>query len=78
VFERLHLAERVRPFTLCLHCNAPLRPVAREDVLERLPPSVRSEQTAFSTCDVCSRVYWPGSHWKRMNGMLDDAMTGER
>lgn len=73
VFERFGLAERARPFTLCLHCNAALRPVAKEAVLERLPPQVRASQDAFQTCDACGRVYWKGSHWQRMRAMLDAA-----
>jgi uncharacterized protein with PIN domain len=74
VFERYGLAERARPFTLCLHCNAPLRSVPKAEVLERLPPTVRALQDEFSTCGVCHRVFWKGSHWKRMAGMLDAAM----
>ncbi|WP_036166530.1 Mut7-C RNAse domain-containing protein [Massilia sp. 9096] len=73
LFERFGLAERARPFTLCLHCNAPLRIAAKEEVLDRLPPLVRAVQHEFSTCDVCRRVYWKGSHWQRMAGMLDSA-----
>jgi uncharacterized protein with PIN domain len=74
VFERYCLAERARPFTLCLHCNAPLRSVPKAEVLERLPPTVRELHDEFSTCAVCHRVFWKGSHWKRMAGMLDAAM----
>jgi uncharacterized protein with PIN domain len=74
VFERYGLAERARPFTLCLHCNAPLTSVPKAEVLERLPPTVRELHDEFSTCGVCHRVFWKGSHWKRMAGMLDAAM----
>jgi uncharacterized protein with PIN domain len=74
MFERFGLAERARPFTLCLHCNAPLREVAKEAVLDNLPPTVRATQDEFRTCDVCHRVYWKGSHWQRMSGMLEAAM----
>lgn len=70
LFERLGLAARARPFTLCLHCNLPLRAVAKEDVLDRLPPSVRALHDAFNTCDCCGRVFWKGSHHKRMLAML--------
>ena len=76
-FERFGLAERARPFTLCLHCNAPLREVAKDAVLERLPPTVRAAQDEFRTCEVCHRVYWKGSHWQRMNSMLDRAVRGK-
>jgi uncharacterized protein with PIN domain len=73
VFERLGLAERARPFTRCLHDNAPLRAIAKDLVLERLPPQVAATQDEFSTCDLCGRVYWKGSHWQRMSGVLDRA-----
>jgi uncharacterized protein with PIN domain len=71
VFDRLGLAGSAAPFTLCLHCNAPLRAVDKALVLDQLPEAVRSYQHAFSTCAICQRVYWKGSHWKRMNALLE-------
>jgi len=71
LFERLQLAGSVRPFTLCLDCNAPLRPAPAEAVRERVPPRVRETHTRFATCDVCHRIYWEGSHWRRMRALLD-------
>jgi uncharacterized protein with PIN domain len=73
--ERLDLARSLRPFSLCLRCNAPLRPVARTAVLDRLPERVREAQAHFSTCDVCGRVYWEGSHWRRMRRVLAVALA---
>jgi uncharacterized protein len=70
VFNRLDLAGSAHPFTLCLHCNAPLRQVDKAEVADQLPPMVRDEQTEFNTCDCCHRVFWKGSHWKRMTGVL--------
>lgn len=78
VFARYGLAERARPFTLCLHCNAPLRSVAKDEVLARLPPAVRESQDQFTVCDCCQRVFWKGSHWKRMSGMLGTAMDHDQ
>lgn len=78
VFDRYRLAERARPFTLCLHCNAPLRSVAKAEVLDRLPPAVSASQEVFTTCDCCGRVFWKGSHWKRMAAMLDAAMDDDQ
>jgi hypothetical protein len=71
VVERLDLARSARPFTLCLHCNAPLRAVEKEAVLDRLPSKVREHYARFSTCDQCGRVYWEGSHWRSMRHMLE-------
>ncbi|MGY8526240.1 Mut7-C RNAse domain-containing protein [Paracidovorax citrulli] len=74
VFGRLELGSRARPFSLCLSCNAPLRPLAVEDVGERAPDGVLERHQRFSTCDVCLRVFWEGSHWRRMRAVIDSLM----
>jgi uncharacterized protein with PIN domain len=78
IVERLDLARGARPFTLCLHCNAPLRAVDKASVLDRLPPKVREHYERFSTCDGCGRVYWEGSHWRNMRRVLDGVLPEER
>ena len=78
IFDRLDLAHSIKPFTLCLNCNAPLRPVEKAAVLERLPPSVRERFDHFSTCDICQRVFWEGSHWQRMRTMLEECIQSNR
>lgn len=75
--ERLDLARSARPFTLCLHCNAPLRSVDKASVLDRLPPRVQLNYERFSTCDNCGRVYWEGSHWRNMQKSLEGLLPDE-
>ncbi|NMG15156.1 Mut7-C RNAse domain-containing protein [Aromatoleum bremense] len=74
IFDRLDLAASAKPFTLCLDCNAPLRPIDKAQVEDRLPPGVRASHTRFSTCDVCRRVFWEGSHWRRMRALVDELL----
>jgi uncharacterized protein with PIN domain len=71
IFERLDLAASARPFRLCLMCNAPLRPLERDEARTRVPDGVFERQTRFVTCDVCHRVFWEGSHWRRMRDLMD-------
>ena len=78
IVERLDLARSAKPFTLCLHCNAPLRPVDKASVLDRLPPKVQAHYDRFSTCDKCGRVYWEGSHWRNMRRLLDGVLANEQ
>ncbi len=78
IVERLDLAHSARPFTLCLHCNLPLRRVDKTSVLDRLPPKVREYYEHFSTCDACGRVYWEGSHWRNMRSMLNKVLPSEK
>jgi hypothetical protein len=68
--ERLALRACARPFSLCLNCNAALRPVDKAQVLDRLPPRVRERHTRFLTCDRCGKLYWEGSHWQDMRALL--------
>lgn len=74
IVKRLDLARSAKPFTLCLHCNAPLRPVDKVSVYNRLPPRVQANYERFSTCDVCGRVFWEGSHWRNMRRVLDGVL----
>jgi hypothetical protein len=70
VVERMHLAEDARPFSRCLHCNQPLLPVTRAEVLDRLPENAARYYQRFCICPECQRVFWEGSHWQRMRGLL--------
>jgi uncharacterized protein with PIN domain len=76
IVERLDLARSAQPFTLCLHCNAPLHPIDKASVFDRLPPRVQANYERFSTCDACGRVFWEGSHWRNMRRVLDDLLPG--
>ena len=76
IADRLDLAPCARPFTLCLHCNAPLRNVDKALVWQRLPASVGARHDQFSMCDVCQRVFWKGSHWQRMCTLLGAMRIG--
>lgn len=70
IMERLGLQAQAAPFTLCLHCNVPLQPVAKTCVEHALPPAVRAAQHAFMRCNACGGIFWQGSHWKRMCAVL--------
>jgi hypothetical protein len=70
IFERLELARGARPFTRCLHCNAPLQTIDKVLVENRVPAGVFERYERFSTCLECRRVFWEGSHWQRMRALV--------
>ena len=70
VAARYQLAAQARPFTLCLHCNLPLAPIAKDRVASRVPPRVLELHSGFTHCAGCGRVYWPGTHYERMKSAL--------
>lgn len=75
IVERLDLRGSARPFTLCLHCNGPLRAIGREDAAGRVPPAVLERHGNFSTCDGCGQVFWEGSHWQSMQRLLGQVLA---
>ncbi|NIG06564.1 twitching motility protein PilT, partial [Burkholderia sp. Tr-849] len=41
----------------------------------RVPAGVRLRHRRFAACDVCRRVFWEGSHWRRMRTVVDAMRT---
>jgi len=70
VLARLDLFGTVAPFTRCLVCNAPLRSLPYTEAVGRVPPESARCHDEFFTCDVCNRVYWAGSHTRRLGAVL--------
>ena len=67
--QALDIDWELAPFTRCLVDNAPLR-AAGEDEIARLPPRARALGGPYRACPACARLYWPGSHVKRMRARL--------
>ena len=59
-----------RPFTRCLRCNVLLRPALDREVAG-LPEDTRQSIGPFTACPGCGRIYWPGSHVRRMRARLE-------
>jgi uncharacterized protein with PIN domain len=56
-------------FTRCVMDNARLRKASAQNVA-RMPASTRAGPGPFRACPACGRLYWPGSHVRRMNARL--------
>ena len=70
VLRALQLENLMAPFTRCRECNVTLEDVSREAVIDRIPEKVRALYERFKRCPGCERVYWEGSHFARMKGVL--------
>jgi len=76
VVERFNLAEPRRAFTRCVNCNTALWPLSREQAKERVPEHIYHVHLTFRVCPLCQRVYWQGSHQKRMQAMIQGLYSG--
>jgi uncharacterized protein len=71
ISRRFDLAAALDPFARCIRCNGPLIPVAKVDVLDRLPERVREQYDEFRRCAACDQVYWRGTHFQRMARLVE-------
>lgn len=78
---RDQLAELIRSFGLdtgpgrpsrCAACNGAIEPVAKEEVRSELPPNTLRYYDNFFRCAACGRIYWRGSHYARLRGLIDE------
>lgn len=55
----------------CMECNGELEVVPSTAVGGRVPPGVIECRDEFLLCVGCGRVFWYGSHWRRITGRLE-------
>jgi uncharacterized protein with PIN domain len=71
VIRRFDLANEFHPFHRCLKCNHPLEPVDKSAILNRLEPLTKKYFDEFHLCPSCGQVYWKGSHYERMERVVE-------
>lgn len=72
VVEKFELRERFKPFTRCLACNGILQSVSKEEIEPQLEENTRNYYNEFWQCGNCKRIYWKGSHYKRMKKLISE------
>ena len=72
VLTKYQLYEKIRPLTRCLKCNSEIVLVAKEEILERIPPKSRKNFDEFYVCEKCHKIYWKGSHYDRFKKIIED------
>jgi len=70
VLRRFNLSGSVAPFRRCLACNCLLQVVSKDLICHRLPSETRKHYDEFHICPGCDRLYWKGSHYQRMVGLI--------
>lgn len=71
VEEHYAIRESAEPFSRCLKCNRILSALPRSDAKDNVPEKIHATFEKFYRCPTCGRIYWPGSHLKRMRKKLE-------
>ena len=66
VLRHFMITKPVQAFSRCLCCNALTEPVNKAEILHRLEPKVRTHYHSFRRCPMCDRIYWRGTHYKKL------------
>ena len=78
VIRHFKLQDSYKPFSRCLACNGLIEEVAKESVLDYIPPRTKEYFHDFFQCLSCKKVYWKGSHYERMQALLERIASDER
>lgn len=66
IFSVLEIVPKIDPKrSRCPSCNGTLKVVEKKDVTG-VPEKVLRRKRVFYRCEGCGKVYWYGSHWKKI------------
>jgi uncharacterized protein len=78
VVGRFDLARSLRPLTRCMVCNQALNKISETEVEGRVPKKVLEWCNDFEECPGCRRVYWEGSHYRRMRLWIEQLSAAKQ
>lgn len=73
VSKSLGLRLSDRPGRICPVCNHSLVEVRRDKLSGKVPEMSFKRYRKFFLCKNCGRVYWRGTHWKRIGAIISRA-----
>jgi len=73
VIRAIDLGRYIEPYTRCMECNGELQPAERSAVARSVPLQAFLVYRDFKQCRRCHRVYWRGSHLRRLDKIIERA-----
>jgi len=70
IIEYLDIKDNIKPFSRCLRCNTLLKSVAKEKILDRIPPKTKKFCDEYVQCQSCDKIYWKGTHFINMEKIV--------
>jgi len=74
IAQRYNLAEFAEPFKYCMKCNGNLYQVEKQVIQHQLPGNTTDYYDIFHQCEDCERIFWKGSHYRKMADIVQDVM----
>jgi len=58
----------------CVSCNGQLITIGKESAMNNVPDYIFLKQKTFLLCSDCGKIFWHGSHKKRMDEMVRNVL----
>lgn len=71
ILLRYDLYGKLKPFTRCISCNGETRVVNKKTIKDQLLAKTQKYYDEFFQCNQCNKIYWKGSHYLKMQVMID-------
>jgi uncharacterized protein with PIN domain len=62
----------------CMACGGVLQPMEKEAHREAIPPRTYAWLDEYYRCVDCGKLYWEGTHWQRIESLLEDVERPDR
>lgn len=72
VVRKFDLFSQFRSFTRCMTCNTELVLKKKEEIMHLVQAEILDLYSEFFFCPACRKVFWKGSHFKRMESFIRD------
>lgn len=71
VVRRFDLGAIIEPFARCMECNGVVERIEKAVIEHRLEPLTKRYFDEFRRCPDCDRIFWRGSHFERLEALVD-------
>lgn len=77
ISQRYQLADHFQPFGRCMACNGQLALVEKSAVRNLISEETFAYYNDFQQCLSCEKIYWKGSHYRRMQAIMDEVQVSD-
>ncbi|MGQ1911334.1 Mut7-C RNAse domain-containing protein [Marinifilum sp. RC60d5] len=70
VVKKFNLYHKFKSFTRCMCCNSQLSELSKPAIADKVEPNIAKLYDTFYYCSQCDKVYWKGSHFKKMENYI--------
>ena len=71
VIQKFDLLSEIAPFSRCMECNGKMEAIDKNEIRTLVEEDTWEIFTDFYQCNSCKKIYWKGSHYERMNEMIN-------